>query len=142
MHAVFLLHKVLQQGLSNFSVADNSFSLTISFLNICPITHLYSHFKTFQTDTSRAHLSRYLPSPLIEAEVAVGKLLKQRPLNNSLGRLVLEEVDQRVLQTSILLGGGLLLGELVQAGILFVEGLKEPENAVIVCGFHASSKPS
>lgn len=67
----------------------------------------------------------YLCVPLIEAQVAVSKLFQQRPLNNALGCLVLEEVDQSVLQTSVLLGCGLLLGELMQAGIFLVEGLKE-----------------
>lgn len=67
----------------------------------------------------------YLCVPLIEAQVAVGKLLQQRPLNNAIGCLVLEEVDQSVLQTSVLLGCGLLFGELIQAGILLVEGLRE-----------------
>lgn len=70
--------------------------------------------------------------PLIEAQVAVSKLLQQRPLNNALGRLILEEVDQSMLQTSILLGSGLLLGELIQARILFMEGLREQRGSLIV----------
>ena len=67
----------------------------------------------------------YQRVPLIEAQVPVSELLQQCPLDNALGRLVLEEVDQSVLQTSVLLGCSLLLGELIQAGILLVEGLKE-----------------
>lgn len=70
-------------------------------------------------------------SPLIKAEVAVSKLLKQRPLDDALGRFVLEEVDQSVLQTSVVLRSGLFLGELMQAGILLVKGLKKPNKYIL-----------
>lgn len=72
-----------------------------------------------------------LCAPLIKTEVAVSKLLKQRPLNDTLGCLVLEEVDQSVLQTCILLWCGLLFGELIQARILFMESLKEPREILM-----------
>lgn len=52
-------------------------------------------------------------APLIEAQVTVCKLLQQCPLNDALGCFVLEEVDQSVLQASVLLEGGRLLGELI-----------------------------
>lgn len=65
-----------------------------------------------------------LCAPFVKAQVAVCELLQQSPLNDTLGRLVLEKVNQSVLQTGILLGGVLLLGELIQAGILLMEGLK------------------
>lgn len=71
------------------------------------------------------HLSTHLRVPLIEAQVAVSKLLQQCPLNNAFGCFVLEEVDQSMLQTTVLLGCRLLLGELIQARILLMEGLKE-----------------
>lgn len=63
--------------------------------------------------------------PLIEAQVAVSKLLQQCPLNDAIRCLVLEEVNQNVLQTRVLLGCRLLLGEFIQAGILLVEGLRK-----------------
>lgn len=67
----------------------------------------------------------FLCVPFVETQVAVCELLQQSPLYDTLGRLVLKEVNQSVLQTGILLGRVLLLGELIQAGILLVEGLKE-----------------
>lgn len=63
--------------------------------------------------------------PLVEAQVAVGELLQQRPLDDAFGGPVLKEIDQRVLQAGVLLRRGLLLGELVQARVLLVESLTE-----------------
>lgn len=62
--------------------------------------------------------------PLVEAQVAVGELFQQRPLYDAFRGSVLKEVDECMLQTSVLLRCGLLLGELVQAGVLLVESLE------------------
>lgn len=62
--------------------------------------------------------------PLVKAQVAVSELFQQRPLYDAFRGSVLKEVDERVLQTSVLLQRGLLLGELVQAGVLLVESLE------------------
>lgn len=68
-----------------------------------------------------------ISEPLIKAQVAVGELVQKSPLNDAFGCLVLEEVNKDVLQTRVLLQSCLLLGELVQSGVLLVESLKEAE---------------
>lgn len=73
----------------------------------------------------KGQLISYWWLPLIKTQVSVSKLLQQRPLNNTFGGSVLEEVDENVLQANILLGCGFLLRELIQAGIFLMEGLKE-----------------
>lgn len=78
-----------------------------------------------KTHILKTYEAVFLGAPFVEAQVAVCELLQQRPLNDTLGRLVLKEVNQSVLQTGVLLGRVLLLGELIQAGILLMEGLKE-----------------
>ena len=61
---------------------------------------------------------------VVEAEVAVGEAIQQGPLDDAIGRLVLEEVDQGVVQAWVLLGSGLLLGQLKQTGVLLLERLR------------------
>lgn len=61
--------------------------------------------------------------PLVEAQVAVGELFQQRPLDDAFRGFVLKEIDKGVLQAGVLLRRGLLLGELVQARVLLVESL-------------------
>lgn len=53
-------------------------------------------------------------APLVEAQVPVRELFQQCPLYDAFRRLVLEEVNEYMLQTSVLLRSRLLLGELVQ----------------------------
>jgi len=62
-------------------------------------------------------------APVVEAEVAVGELLQQGPLDDAPGRLVLEEVDERVVQPHVVLRRALFLGELVETRVLLVECL-------------------
>lgn len=68
-----------------------------------------------------------ISEPLIKAQVTVCELFQKSPLNDAFRCLVLEEVNQDVLQTSVLLRRCLLQGELVQAWVLLVESLEEAE---------------
>lgn len=80
--------------------------------------------------SNQSHLSRWecdISKPLIKAQVTVCELFQKSPLNDAFRCLVLEEVNQDVLQTSVLLWRRLLQGELVQAWVLLVESLEEAE---------------
>lgn len=65
--------------------------------------------------------------PLIEAQVAVGELFQQRPLDDAFRGSVLKEIDEGVLQARVLLWCGLLLGELVQTRVLLMKSLADGE---------------
>lgn len=77
--------------------------------------------------------------PVVEAEVAVGEAIQQGPLDDAIGRLVLEEVDQGVVQSRVLLGSGLLLRQLKQTRVLLLErlgrGVLEVCVSMCVCVF-------
>lgn len=61
--------------------------------------------------------------PLIKSQVPVSKLREQSPLQNLLGCLVLNEVDDDVLQSVVVLRRCVLLGESQKASILQLYGL-------------------
>lgn len=69
--------------------------------------------------------------PLVEAQVAVCELFQQRPLDDAFRGSVLKEIDKSVLQAGVLLWRGLLLGELIQAGVLLVESLPEGDGVYV-----------
>ena len=62
-------------------------------------------------------------SPLIEGQVPVSELCEQRPLQDLLGRLVLDEVHDDVLQPVVVLRSRVLLSKPQQAGVLQLYGL-------------------
>lgn len=61
--------------------------------------------------------------PLIEGQVPVSKLCEQSSLQDLFRSLVLNEVDNDVLQSIVILGGRVLLGKSHKARILQLYGL-------------------
>lgn len=75
-----------------------------------------------QTQKEGVHLSSPF-SPFIIAKIFICKLFQKGPLHHPFGCFVLEKVDEHVLQSRVAVGGGRLLGKLVEPGVLFVECL-------------------
>lgn len=68
--------------------------------------------------------------PLIKGQVPVSKLCQQSPLQDLLGCLVLDEVDDDVLQSVVILRRCVLLGKSQKTSILQLYGLtRETETA-------------
>lgn len=61
--------------------------------------------------------------PLIEGQVPVSELREQSPLQDLLGRLVLDEVDDDVLESVVVLGRRVLLGKSQKTSVLQLYGL-------------------
>ena len=61
--------------------------------------------------------------PFVKAQVAIGELRQQRPLQDFLRSLVLDEVDDDVLQAVVSLWRRVLLGQPQQTAVLHLNGL-------------------
>lgn len=64
-------------------------------------------------------------APFIEGQVPVSKLCEQSPLQNLLGCLVLDEVNDDVLQSVVVLNRRVFLGKSQETCILHLDGLNK-----------------
>ena len=89
------------------------------------MSDLKGHFLPRNKCDDKAVTTRGWRSPFVKAQVPVGELHEQGPLQDLLGGLVLDQVHDHMLQPVVALGGRVLLSEPQQASVLYLDGLRE-----------------